>query len=216
MPKKKANHEAYSDHEAERIMAALPKEVQDEVEGNDLVRVVLEIRRIKDNHRMVVILAHGLIDLFINSLIEFHCKHAKRITDNFNQFPHSTKLILLNELGILSDHHYRLLDWFRDIRNKAAHRIRFQIDKNALGTFVNKDHRNPDKFADLCISIVSDVLNSHQIAVWAGLTPKLYSITENNTEVRVKFPAIPEVIPLSTDPKTIDKLVKDLTENERE
>ena len=56
------------------------------------------------------------------------CKNGKkRITKNNRDFPLSVKLILLNEIGILDDKIFQILDKLRKIRNRAAHEPSFAI-----------------------------------------------------------------------------------------
>ena len=77
-----------------------------------------ELGAVKNHHRSLVIIVHGYIELLLNSIIDVKCKHGKaRITKNSRDFPLSVKLTLLNELGIVDDTLFKVLDKFRKIRN---------------------------------------------------------------------------------------------------
>lgn len=101
-----------------------------------------ELGAVKYHHRTLVIIAHGYIELLLNSIIDVKCKHGKvRITKNNRDFSLSVKLTLLNELGIVNDALFKILDKFRKIRNRAAHEASFSISSEewqALNTGLNR------------------------------------------------------------------------------
>jgi hypothetical protein len=80
----------------------------------------------EEHPRSLVIIANGYIELFINALIDGKCKNGKkRITKNNRDYPFSVKLTLLNELNILDETLFQILDNFRKTRNRAAHDASF-------------------------------------------------------------------------------------------
>jgi len=96
------------------------------------VQVLIEMDSLKLNSRVVTLVAHGFIELMVNALVEAHCKNHQKISSNRRDYPHATKLLVLHELGILSDDRYRELDRFRDVRNRAAHDAVFRISADEL------------------------------------------------------------------------------------
>src|SRR3984885_5094669 len=97
----------------------------------------------------------------INHMVEAVYKHGKVIGNDSRAYAHSTKLTLLNEMGALSDHHYRLLNWFQKLRNDCAHEWDFKITAGRLNRFVKAEHRDPGKFDELCMLILLDLWRSY-------------------------------------------------------
>src|SRR5258706_8857492 len=74
-------------------------------------RVMMEITKARDDDRVVVLVAHGFVELMVNTLIEVHCKNGKRIAEGNRDYPHSTKLVLLHELSLIDDELFARLNW---------------------------------------------------------------------------------------------------------
>ena len=92
---------------------------------------VEEIAAVDQHERSLVIITTGYIELFLNRIIDKKCKHGKkRITKNNRDYPLSVKLTLLNEIGLLDNELFQILDNFRKIRNRAAHEASFLINDN--------------------------------------------------------------------------------------
>jgi hypothetical protein len=129
-----------------------------------------ELLSVEKHHRSLVIIAHGYIELFTNCLINEKCKHGKRrITENPGDYPLSVKLTLLNELNIIDDILFQLLDKFRKIRNRAAHKATFsittaewQILNSGLDRFLaNESKRKPNDLAHFCKLLIGTLWNEH-------------------------------------------------------
>ena len=129
--------------------------------NDPVIKFFGELYKVKDNPRLVALLGHGFLELLINTLIDAQCKNAKKIVSNQRDYPHSAKLLILNELGIISDDLYRNFDWFRKIRNKAAHEPFFEITKNDMSALQNKKYHNPDMFYEFCNLLISGFWNDH-------------------------------------------------------
>ncbi len=127
-----------------------------------------EIHRVETNQRLLVIVTHGFGELLENTIISARCKHGKmRITSSNRDYPQSVKLVLMNELGLLDDRLYKILNWFRKLRNRAAHDVFFRLESSDLD-FAN---RSIDRFVpnvpeqkDLlrfCQFLVGTIWNRH-------------------------------------------------------
>jgi hypothetical protein len=57
----------------------------------------------------------------MNALIINKAKNGKKISNDNRSYPYSSKILILHEIGVLSDEDFKVYDWFRKIRNKAAH-----------------------------------------------------------------------------------------------
>ena len=95
-----------------------------------LINLVEELDLVKDHPRMLVLVAHGFLELLINMMIEKNINNHKKIISDNRSYSHSTKLLILNEMGVISDKQYSVYDWFRKLRNKAAHRPIFHVNKS--------------------------------------------------------------------------------------
>ena len=102
-----------------------------------LTRVLRELQNVADNPRLLVLIAHGFIELLVNTLIDEKCKNSKKLS-NHRDFPHSAKLVILHELGAISDFRYKSLDWFRTLRNRAAHEPLFEVSEKDIANQFNQ------------------------------------------------------------------------------
>jgi hypothetical protein len=126
-----------------------------------LFKVLKELADQQRNPRHCIILMHGFIELLVNTLVVAHCKHGSKIVSTSRDYPHSVKLLLLHEIHVITDSHFDALNWFRKLRNRAAHDALFEVTPNDLLPF--KDHRfsQPCQFALLSIDLLSDFWNKH-------------------------------------------------------
>lgn len=87
---------------------------------------------IAGNYRFRVTATGATLELFITTLVKHHCpKHGGK----FANWSFERKLALLHEMGILTDNRFRLLNHFRDLRNNAAHEVKFEITKQTIAKF---------------------------------------------------------------------------------
>jgi len=129
-----------------------------------------ELIAVEAHHRSLVIITNGYIELFVNSIIDKKCKHGKkRITKNNRDFPLSVKLTLLNEMNVLDDKLFQILDKFRKIRNRASHEASFSITpaewktlNNGLDRFIpNESKRKPNDLAHFCKLLIGAIWNEN-------------------------------------------------------
>ena len=113
------------------------------------------------NPRMVVVVTAGFLELFTNTLIEARCKNQERILSDSRTYPWSAKKVLLHEIGVISDDELALFDWFRKIRNRAAHRAFFDLTPDVLGECPKKPVPTGDSFRDFCTQMLLDWMNQH-------------------------------------------------------
>lgn len=103
---------------------------------NVLHTFLTEISTVARNHRFLTIAAHGVLELLVNVLIEHHCKHGKKIVvESRRDYSHSVKLVILNEKGVIDDPTYKLLNAFRDLRNKSVHTVKYEVTEAMLQPF---------------------------------------------------------------------------------
>jgi len=149
------------------------------------LRVMREMHNVQDNHRLLVIIAHGFIELLVSTLVKAKCKNASKLK-NTRDFPHSAKLLILHELGHIDDFRYRSLDWFRGLRNSAAHEPLFEVNeeewkdryKQVTGDHVEKAEQvfNVTRFYDLCRMFVMTFWANHADVFGPVFFPKSLSV----------------------------------------
>lgn len=121
-------------------------------------RGLAAIASARSQPRLALIIAHGLAELVVSTLVERRCKHGKKINNDHRGYPQSAKLVLLHELNVLSDHHFRLLNWFRDLRNDSAHEPFFELKSDHLQNFTLPEQRDLTKFTDLMGLLILDLI----------------------------------------------------------
>jgi hypothetical protein len=135
--------------------------LSDHLKGDLIIQVFRELSLVREHTRLLVLVAHGFIELLINTIIDNHIKNKKKITSDSRSFPHSAKLLILNELEIIDDEQYLTFDWFRKLRNKAAHQPIFHVTKNELCNLPNGKYNDPKELHSLCVTIISGLWNQH-------------------------------------------------------
>ena len=94
-----------------------------------------ELELVSDNPRSSTLIINGFMELMVNILIRNKLKHGKKIEEDNRSYPYSTKILVLNELGIISDELFYNMDKLRDLRNRAAHQPFFEIQDSDLEKF---------------------------------------------------------------------------------
>jgi len=135
----------------------LQKHLKDDL----IMQIFKELSLVKGHTRLLVLVTHGFIELLVNALVDHHLKNSKKVTSDGRSYPHSTKILLLNELGIIEDSQYKVFDWFRKLRNKAAHQPIFQVTKNELKNISPEKYKEIDNFYELCIELIGGFWNQH-------------------------------------------------------
>lgn len=128
----------------------------------------IEINKVKDNERSVVIITHGFIELLITAIATTLCKEGKRINSNSRDYPQSVKLVLLYEMGVLDKELFLILDKFRKIRNSASHEPFFKLNDKDI-EFIESSYIRffPDKIPpnyninDFCTFLVGTIWNDN-------------------------------------------------------
>jgi len=128
--------------------------------SDPLMRFFQEIGRVKNDQRLLLLVSHGVLELLVNSLIDLKCKNAKRIASDSRGFPHAARLLILNEIGVISDSQLKVYDSFRRLRNRAAHEPLFVTKAADLAAF-SESLRDPASLYLLCTALVGGLWNDH-------------------------------------------------------
>lgn len=94
-----------------------------------------EVELVSDNPRLSILIINGLMELMVSILIRNQLKHGKKIEEDNRSYSYSTKILILNELGIIGDELFYNMDKLRDLRNRAAHQPFFEIQDSDLEKF---------------------------------------------------------------------------------
>jgi hypothetical protein len=140
--------------------------------------------RVRDK-RSIVILTGGYIEFCISRIIDEKLKNHKKINDDNRSFPLSVKLILLNEINLISDGLLKSLDAFRRLRNRAAHDAIFKINNAELiqickhieidieerSKSATKDSVFTEYLPITCLSLISELKNQNTKIIEKYTTP---------------------------------------------
>jgi hypothetical protein len=140
--------------------------------SDPLIRFFQEIGRVKNDQRLLLLVSHGVLELLVNSLIDLKCKNAKRITSDSRGFPHAARLLILNEIGVISDFQLKVYDSFRRLRNRAAHEPLFVIKAADLAAFYER-FRDPASLYLLCTALVGGLWNDHVTDLASRFLPSM-------------------------------------------
>jgi len=146
---------------------------------------ISEINSVNHSPRFQIIVAQGVLELLVNTLIEHQCKSGKKIIEKSRDYPYSVKLVLLHEKGLISDFQFQQLDALRNIRNKAAHEAQFELTPEMLASFKgvisigrNLKLDDPKNFSVLCGDTVLGFWN-HGVRLFAPIfEPHLFQKKE--------------------------------------
>jgi hypothetical protein len=121
----------------------------------------VELHALKESPRFQIVVSHGIIELMVNALIEEKCKTGDKIVEQTRDFPHSIKLTILFELGLLDETWFELLNAFRKLRNSAAHGGNFKLTAEMLKPFhgLHIPHtphavKDPKEIAVICQGLI--------------------------------------------------------------
>ena len=133
-----------------------------------IAKLFKELSILPDHARLQITAAHCYLELFVHLLAVKKCKNGSRIEESSRDYPHSVKIVLLHEVGLISDQYAEILHWFRKKRNEAAHRVDFSISAADLTIFRGLKASDPKTALDdpkninlLCIEIVVGFWNAH-------------------------------------------------------
>ena len=100
------------------------------------------------------------------------CKCGKKIVDNNRDYPHSIKLTILYEFGILDEESFKRLNWFRKLRNDAAREAIFTITSDRLQLFAGTRYPDASHFPLLCMEIFKNGWNAYPVLFSSKFSPE--------------------------------------------
>jgi uncharacterized protein YutE (UPF0331/DUF86 family) len=149
------------------------------LKNDTLIKIHRELALVKSHTRLLVLVSHGFIELLINALVDHHLKKAKKIKSDNRTYSHSVKLLILNEIGLLTDEQYEVFDWFRKLRNRAAHDPIFYVSEQDLKKISDKNYHDPANFYGLCVLLIGGFWNQHVPIFGPIFAPGVTGKTQN-------------------------------------
>ena len=159
------------------------KESSQDNSGKDILLALFgELGKVKENHRSLILITNGFLELLLNSIIDHKCKLGKKkITASNRDYPLSVKLVLLCELKYIDTQLYQILDRFRKVRNEAAHEPFFQISETynsffnqSLERFIaGESRRKPNNLYHFCTLLIGTIWNENLDIVVPKFLPNL-------------------------------------------
>lgn len=126
-----------------------------------LFKIFKELHSLKGQPRVQIFIAHGFLELLINTIIKAKAKNGSKITKDPRSFPYATQIMILNEIGVLTDIDYKVFEAFRKLRNKAAHQPLFSLTNEDIKLLDSKVS-DVDKFATICEDLMLRLWNSNK------------------------------------------------------
>lgn len=109
------------------------QQVADHPYADDLgTWIDLRLMQLAGDARALILVAHGYIELLVNTITKECCRHGSKIASDDKLYPHAMKLVILNELGLIENDLYLKLDLLRGIRNSVAHQPFYDVDASKL------------------------------------------------------------------------------------
>jgi hypothetical protein len=164
-------------------MNTLEKKVTEAVWEQPIIRFFCQLGKVKDDHRSLILVTNGFLELLIESLIKARCKNANRIANDSRSYPYSAKLLLLNEAGVLPDETFKAFDWFRKLRNRAAHDPFFAVLPSDLQRVHDDVLKQPNNLYQLCVHIFGGFWNAHIDVFGPVFAPSILGQTKAAEEV---------------------------------
>jgi hypothetical protein len=126
-----------------------------------LNKVFNEISVVKGHPRLIVLVGNGFLELLISILVKEKLKNGKKIYSDSRTYTYAIQLVMLHETGIITDTEYKTLDWYRGIRNRAAHEPIFEITTADLEDLGNPNYSEPDALLSLTINTITGIWNAY-------------------------------------------------------
>jgi hypothetical protein len=101
--------------------------------------------------------------MLVNTVIDAYCKNAKKITENNRDYSFSVKLVLLHEMGKISEENFANVNWLRDIRNRAAHDPVFEVTRDDVARLSFGGKKVTAFDYGVCGQIFGEFWNDHSL-----------------------------------------------------
>jgi len=126
-----------------------------------LFKVYEEITVVGGHPRLLVLVGNGFLEVLITALVKHKLKRGKEISSDSRTYTYGPQLTLLYEASILTDKEFKTLDWYRTIRNRAAHEPIFRMTEGDFAALANPAYADATKLLRLTTDLVGSIWNKH-------------------------------------------------------
>ncbi len=126
-----------------------------------LLKVYQEILLVDGHPRLLVLVGNGFLEVLVSTLVKYKLKRGTSVSADSRTYTYSVKLTLLHEAGILTDKEFTTLDWYRSIRNRAAHEPLFRIETEDFAALGNPAYASLARLQSLTTDLVGQIWNKH-------------------------------------------------------
>ncbi|MEI9864021.1 MAG: hypothetical protein WDN00_05610 [Limisphaerales bacterium] len=129
------------------------------VKPDPLIPFLVEIDSAEFSPRFQIIVANGVLELFVNTLIEYKFKDIKTI----RKLSYEKKMNILHEAKILPSKLFQQVNAFNKMRNNAAH-ASFTLPPNWIEPFeeIKLPLKTEKTLKHISVGLVFDLFNSNQ------------------------------------------------------
>ena len=146
--------------------------------NDPLIKIFRELDKVKSDHRSLVLVTNGFLELLVETLIRARCRNHKKILDDSRSYSYSAKLLLLNEVNAISDTSYRNFEWFRKLRNRAAHDPFFTVSVAELPDIADGQYALPKDIKAISVQLFAGFWNAHVDVFAPVFSPGTASVTD--------------------------------------
>lgn len=122
-----------------------------------MLKVAEEIGIVKDNPRLLVIVAHSFVEMMVKTLLDHHVQ-------NLTLANHYQRLEKLKKEKIIDDFQFKLYDWFRELRNEAVHTPVFRLKEcyfDGLLGLIKKEQLGLNNFHNFSLKLIAELWNKN-------------------------------------------------------
>jgi hypothetical protein len=150
-----------------------------QLENDLLLKVHKELVAMKGNPRSQIFVVHGFLELLINTIVKGKAKNGSKIAKDNRTYSYAVQLIILHEMGEISDVDFKVFEWFRKLRNKAAHEPLFSLTDEDVSK-LPQEYRDIKKFELICQDLMFRLWNQNvQLLVPVFMPTLLPRMKEN-------------------------------------
>lgn len=124
-------------------------------------KVFNEIVLVNDHPRLLVLVGNGFLEVLITALVRHKLKRGKEVASDSRTYPYSARLVLLFEAGVLTEKEFVTLDWYRSMRNRAAHEPLFWVEEADFAALGNPAYADLSKLPRLTTDLLGSIWNKH-------------------------------------------------------
>ena len=122
-----------------------------------MLQIGEEIGIVKNNPRLLVIVSHAFVEMMVKTLSDHYMPNV--VLKNHHQ-----RLQKLKKEGKIDEFQFLLYDWFRDLRNDAAHTPIFRLSDEhfiPLNGLVKSRDLKAEHFHRFSLSLISELWNKN-------------------------------------------------------